>query len=188
MPSAFNTSEFRRSDGPLQHNAASAWNAGWAGQGVTIAVVDTGIDIDSPEFAGRLANASKDMFSSRGSLNATDDHGTNVSMVAGAARDGTGILGIAWGATILALRSDTPDTCVSDSGSSDPDADCSFEDGTIARAIDYAVANGARVINLSLGFSTATVDALIDARLLEAENANIIVVATYPFDYLSSRR
>lgn len=176
MPPSFNTSEFRRSDGPLQHNAASAWNIGWTGQGVTIAVADTGIDIDSPEFAGRLSSASKDMFSTRGSLNATDDHGTNVSMVAAAARNGTGILGIAWGATILALRSDTPDSCVSDSGSTDPDADCTFDDGTIADAINYAVANGARVINLSLGGDPPL--NVVRTAVRNAVNAGVVVVVS----------
>jgi subtilisin family serine protease len=158
VPTQFNTSEFRRSDGPLQHNAASAWNAGWSGQGVIIAVVDTGIDVDSPEFAGRIHSASRDMFSAtsdRG-FNATDDHGTNVSMVAAAARDNTGILGIAWNATIMALRADTPDSCVSDNGATDSEDDCSFEDAVIANAINHAVANGAKVINLSLGGESAT--------------------------------
>jgi hypothetical protein len=153
VPAQFNTSEFRRSDGPQQHNAATAWGSGWTGQGVTIAVVDTGIDIDSPEFAGRISSASRDMFSAstnRG-YNATDDHGTNVAMVAAAARDNTGILGMAWSASIMALRSDDPNSCVSDSGSTDPDADCEFADSTIAAAIDYATAHGAKVINLSLG-------------------------------------
>src|SRR5690606_13890959 len=42
--------QHRRSDGPLEHNAATAWNLGHTGQGVTIAIVDTGIDEDSPEF------------------------------------------------------------------------------------------------------------------------------------------
>jgi hypothetical protein len=152
VPTQFNTSEFRRSDGPLEHNAASAWSAGWSGQGVTIAIVDTGIDVDSPEFAGRLSSASRDMFASTGrSLDATDDHGTNVAMVAAAARDNTGILGIAWSATIMALRSDDPGSCASDSGSTDEEADCQFDDVTIAEAINHAVANGAKVINLSLG-------------------------------------
>jgi len=153
VPSQFNTSEFRRSDGPLQHNAATAWNSGWTGQGVSIAVVDTGIDVDSPEFAGRISSASRDMFdvSSTRGLNATDDHGTNVAMIAAGARDNTGILGIAWGASIMALRSDTPNSCVSDSSSTDPDADCEFADDTIALAIDYASTHGAKVINLSLG-------------------------------------
>src|SRR5690606_28030444 len=58
---AFNTAEFRRSDGPLEHNAATAWNLGNTGQGVTIAIVDTGIDEDSPEFAGRLSPLSRDI-------------------------------------------------------------------------------------------------------------------------------
>jgi subtilisin family serine protease len=110
VPSQYNTTEFRRSDGPLQHNAATAWGSGWNGQGVTIAVVDTGIDADSPEFAGRISSASRDMFGSTTSrgYNASDDHGTDVAMVAAAARDNTGIVGIAWGASIMALRSDTP--------------------------------------------------------------------------------
>ncbi len=110
VPTQFNTSEFRRSDGPLQHNAATAWASGWTGQAVKIAIVDTGIDTTSPEFAGRISPDSRDMFdttSTRG-YNATDDHGTNVAMVAAAARDNTGILGIAWGATVMALRTDTP--------------------------------------------------------------------------------
>src|SRR6478736_249675 len=153
VPSQFNTTEFRRSDGPLQHNAATAWNAGWTGQGVTIATVDTGIDVNSPEFAGRISPASRDMFSatSNRGYDATDDHGTDVAMIAAAARDNTGILGMAWGATIMALRSDTPNSCVSDSGSKDPNADCEFDDATIASAIDYAAAHSAKVINLSLG-------------------------------------
>jgi hypothetical protein len=153
VPSQYNTTEFRRSDGPLQHNAATAWGSGWNGQGVTIAVVDTGIDADSPEFAGRISSASRDMFGSTTSrgYNASDDHGTDVAMVAAAARDNTGIVGIAWGASIMALRSDTPNSCVSDSGSTDADADCEFADNTIASAIDYATTHGAKVINLSLG-------------------------------------
>jgi hypothetical protein len=116
-------------------------------------VVDTGIDTDNPEFAGRISAASRDMYSgssSRG-LDATDDHGTNVALVAAAARDNTGVLGVAWNATVMALRADTPGSCISDSGASDTEDDCSFADSTIASAVNHAVANGAKVINLSLG-------------------------------------
>jgi hypothetical protein len=178
VPSQFNTAEFRRSDGPLQHNAATAWASGWTGEGVTIAVVETGIDVDSPEFAGRLSPASRDMFdatSSRG-LDATDDHGTNVAMIAAAARDNLGILGMAWRATVMALRSDTPNSCVSDSGSTDPDADCEFNDSTVTQAIDYAVARGARVINLSLG-GDPPAQSLRDAVARAAAAGVVIVVA-----------
>src|SRR5690606_35826293 len=131
-------------------NAASAWNSGWTGSGVTIAVIDTGIDVDSPEFAGRIHSASRDMFSAASSrgYDATDDHGTNVAMIAAAARDGLGILGIAWNATVMALRADTPGSCVSD-GQTVEEMDCSFDDNAILRAVDHAMVNGAKVINLS---------------------------------------
>ncbi len=164
------------SSGPLQHNAATAWNLGWTGTGVTIATVDTGIDLTSPEFAGRISSASRDMFdatSNRG-VQATDDHGTDVAMVAAAARDNTGILGIAWGATIMALRSDTPNSCPADSGSTDPNADCQFTDRTIASAIDYAVAHGAKVINLSLGGDPAS--SLVTTAVSKAAAAGAVIV------------
>ncbi len=150
VPSAFNTAEFRRSDGPLEHNAATAWNSGRTGRGVTIAVVDTGIDEDSPEFAGRVSPLSRDMTGSNRPLTGSDDHGTNVSMVAAAARNNSGILGIAFDSTIMALRSDTVGSCAGDSAA-DSDTECSFSDSTIAAAVNYASSNGARVINLSLG-------------------------------------
>ena len=150
VPAAFNTAEFRRSDGPLEHNAATAWSLGHTGQGVTIAVVDTGIDEDSPEFTGRVSPLSRDMLGANRPLTGSDDHGTNVSMIAAAARNNTGILGIAFDSTIMALRSEEIGSCGGDNAE-DPDTDCSFADSTIAAAIDYASTNGARVINLSLG-------------------------------------
>jgi hypothetical protein len=177
VPAQFDTQEFRISDGPLQHNAATAWNLGWTGQGVTIAVVDTGIDTTSSEFAGRISPASRDMFSATSTrgYNATDDHGTDVAMVAAAARNNSGILGIAWGATVMALRSDTPGTCVEDGGSSDPKTGgCQFDDPTIASAISYAVANGAKVINLSLGGDPPS--SVVTNAVAEAAAAGVVIV------------
>ena len=149
VPTAFNTAEFRRSDGPAEHNAAAAWNAGRTGKGVTIAVIDTGIDQDSPEFAGRVSPLSKDIAGSR-PLTGVDDHGTNVAMVAAAARDNTGVVGIAYDSTIMALRSDSVGSCETESAG-DEDSGCKFSDSTIARALDYAASNGAKVVNISLG-------------------------------------
>lgn len=149
VPPAFNTAEFRRSDGPLEHNAATAWNLGHTGQGVTIAIVDTGIDEDSPEFAGRLSPLSRDIVAGR-SLSGPDDHGTNVAMIAAAARDNTGIMGIAYQSTIMALRTDAVGSCGGDNPQ-DPETDCSFPDSAIAASINYASSNGAKVINISLG-------------------------------------
>ncbi|WP_169053594.1 S8 family peptidase [Alteraurantiacibacter aquimixticola] len=170
----FNTQEFRESGGPGQHNAHAAWIGGNTGEDVTIAVIDTGIDVDSPEFAGRLSPDSTDIHGSRGQLNASDDHGTNVAMVAAAARDNTGILGIAWDATVLAIRADTPGTCGADAPGN-PNTDCEFADVDIANSIDYAVANGAQVINISLGGEGGATPVLQTA-INNATSAGVLIV------------
>ena len=175
VPSQFNTAEFRRSDGPLEHNAASAWSQGRTGQGVTIAVIDTGVDEDSPEFAGRISPLSRDMVGANRPVSGSDDHGTNVAMVAAAARDDRGILGIAYGATIMALRSDGIGSCGADNPQ-DPETDCQFSDTTIAAGVDFASRNGARVINISLGGEGAST-ALTNAVTAAANRGTLIVVS-----------
>ena len=172
VPSQFNTAEFRRSDGPEAHNAATAWSAGHTGHGVTIAIVDTGVDIDSPEFAGRISPLSKDILNAGRDVSGSDDHGTNVAMVAAAARDNTGIVGIAHNSTVLALRTDSVGSCAADS--SDSEAECSFSDSAIANAINYASANGAKVINLSLGGDGAS--STVRSAVSAAANKGVLIV------------
>ena len=150
--SAFITSEYNRSTGPAQHGALTAWTQGISGTGVTIGIVDTGIDAASPEFAGRISSASRDVAGSRTLTNAESDHGTRVALIAAAARDNTGIVGIAYNATIAAFRADSSGTCAT----ADPaklDSGCTFSDTNIAAGVNGAVAAGAKVINLSLGGS-----------------------------------
>ncbi|GGD45171.1 hypothetical protein GCM10011411_00990 [Aurantiacibacter arachoides] len=165
----------RDSDGPTQHNAPSVWASGRTGAGVTIAVVDSGIDPDSPEFAGRLSPASKDIYGSRG-LEGPDDHGTLVAMVAAAARDNTGILGMAWGSTVLAIRADEPGSCGGDNPE-DPTTDCGFTDVAVADSINHAVANGAKVINLSLGGPDPITSGLTTAVRAAVDAGVLVVVA-----------
>lgn len=174
VPAAFNTTEFRRSDGPAEHNAAAAWNAGRTGQGVTIAVIDSGIDDDSPEFAGRVSPLSKDIAGSR-PLTGYSDHGTNVAMVAAAARNSTGVVGIAFDSTVMALRSDKVGSCETETAN-DEDSGCKFEDSVIARAIDYAASNGAKVINMSLGGDGVS-QSVLTAVSAAANRGLVIVVA-----------
>lgn len=172
-PGNFDTAEFRRSDGPDFHGAVTAWQGGNTGQGETIAVIDTGIDVDSPEFAGRLHPDSQDVASNRGA-NGEDDHGTHVAMIAAAARDDTGILGIAFDATVLALRADNPGSCNPASGGSENS--CEFFDSDIATGVDQAIASGAAVINISLGGGAAS-QVLLSA-IGRAANAGIVVVVS----------
>lgn len=145
----FDTAEFRRSEGPAFHNAVTAWSRGVTGTGSKIAIIDTGIDLDNPEFAGRIDPASADVAADR-SAQQEDDHGTNVALVAAAARNSTGVVGIAYNSTIIALRADTPGSCAEEDPE-DASLGCTFNSTAIAAGIDRAVGAGATVINLSLG-------------------------------------
>lgn len=163
----YDTAEYQRSTGSVSMNAIAAYNAGATGRGVTVAVVDSGIKTDSPEFTGRISAASRDIAGSpsRG-IKDTAGHGTAVSAVIGAARNGSGNMGVAFDSTLLALRTDDPGSCDS--------SGCSHLDSDLAVAVDTAVANGARVINMSLGGS-APAGVLVDA-IGRAAAAGIVVV------------
>jgi len=144
----FNTVEYQRSNGAVQAQAIAAYNAGASGTGVIAGVVDSGIDVDSPEFAGKIHPQSADFAGSRG-LQDEGGHGTAVSSVLLGAKNDLETHGVAFGATLLVLRTDTAGTCAD----TDPDKGCTHNDNNIARAVDRAVAVGAKVINMSLGGS-----------------------------------
>ena len=167
--STFQTAEYDRSTGPSFHNAIPAWQTGATGSGVTIGVVDSGIDSASPEFTGRISAASADVVGSRGIANADSDHGTDVALIAAAARDNVGIMGVAYGATLLVARADTPGSCAAASG-------CSFDDTAIAAGINRAVASGAKVVNVSLGGSAPS--AVVTQAVAAAAAAGAVVVVS----------
>ncbi len=139
---------------------------GYTGSGVTVAVIDSGIDIDHPEFAGAIHPSSRSMVG--GSLNDIGGHGTAVAGVVGAARDGVGMHGIAFNSTILALRTDIPGTCP---------AACLYGQSELAAAVNLASLEGADVINLSLGSFGATASAFRNALVNAANNGAVIVAA-----------
>jgi hypothetical protein len=147
-PVNYDTAEYRASTGPSFHSAITAYQAGASGAGVTVGVIDSGISDPTGELTGRISAASRD-FAGHNSIADVDGHGTEVSMIVAAARNDRAILGVAWGSTLLALRTDTTAGCT---GS---DSFC-FSTTAIANALDHAVANGARVVNISLGGNSAT--------------------------------
>jgi hypothetical protein len=149
--------------------ALSAYNAGATGEGIIVGVVDSGVNPALAEFSGKINSFSQDVAGSRG-LGDDDGHGTSVAAVLLAARNNADIQGVAFGANLLALRTDTPGTCQS----TGPSSGCSYADTNIARAIDVAIANQARVINLSFGGSTA--NSTLKAAINRATAAGIIIV------------
>lgn len=147
-PVDYNSPEYQRSNAATKISAISAYNAGATGQGITAAVIDSGVNPGLPEFAGKISAASRDVAGNRG-MGDEDGHGTSVAAVLLGAKNDSDTHGVAFNATLLALRTDTPGSCANTA----PDAGCSHNDTAISSALDIAVANGARVVNMSLGGS-----------------------------------
>lgn len=107
------------------------------GEGVTVCIVDTGIDSDHPDFTGRIG-LTKD-FSGKGSVEDGNGHGTHVaSTVAGTgAASGGKYKGVAPAASIMVAK------VLSDSGGG--------RMSDVMAGVEWAVQNGAHILNLSLG-------------------------------------
>ncbi len=153
----------------VQSGAIAAYNAGATGAGVVAAVIDSGIAVNSVEFSGRIHAASADLAGSRG-LQDEGGHGTAVSSVLLGAKNDSATHGVAFGAQLLVARTDTVGSCANTA----PDQGCSHNDNAIARGVDLAVANRARVINLSLGGSPA--NSTLRSAIGRATAAGVILV------------
>lgn len=81
-------------------NANRAYEMGFTGSGVHVGVLDSGLDITHPEFIGRLSGISLDTTTSGPVLGDPVGHGTHVTGILGANRDGIGMMGVAHGALI----------------------------------------------------------------------------------------
>jgi serine protease len=137
------------------------------GAGAIVAVIDTGVLATHPDLGGRLLPG-HDFVDNDATPQDGNGHGTHVSgIVAANEGNGVGIAGVAPGAAVLPLRA------LGDDGSGDT--------ANVAKAIDYAVAHGAQVINLSLGSDVPLVGAAGDtdfnAALGRAAAANVTIVA-----------
>ena len=169
--------------------ASAAWDVRTDASTVIVAVIDSGVRLDHPDIAANLwrntreipgngrdddGNGYVDDVNGINAItntgNPTDDlgHGTHVAGIIGAVGDnGTGISGVAWRVQIMPLKFLRGGT---GRGSTSDAIQC----------IDYAIANGAHIINASYGavsneltqFDPAEFDAVRQAR-----DAGIIFVA-----------
>ncbi|MFN4296458.1 MAG: S8 family peptidase [Brevundimonas sp.] len=147
--------------------AIEAFNAGATGRGITVGVVDTGIDFNNDDLRDNISPLSTDVIIGRNAPQGTDNHGTLVSGVIGAAFNGFGTIGVAYESTILSIRADISDC-------NDPDDTACFRSSDLVRALDFAVANGARVINLSLG-GEGPLGGAFEAAMQRAVNAGVVL-------------
>lgn len=168
-PTGFDTAEYRAAYGLDRMRLLPTYNAGYNGNGQTIAVIDTGIDVDHPDLDANIDARSRDIVTNvPADLNDTVGHGTAVAGVAAAERNGAGIHGVAFAADILAIRADALGPCF-------PSTTCGFAEVDLLNALDYARQQGASVINMSIG-GAAPLGAPFLAALQRAVNAGIIVV------------
>ena len=171
----------------LQWNFYGAFGVGaleaWAnlagsapgGRGVRVAVLDTGVAYRnlgrfrrSPDFAGTRFVAPYDFVDRTPYPVDRNGHGTHVAgTIAESTNNGLGVSGLAWGATIMPVRV--------------LDARGYGDATTIARGIRYAVRHGAKVINMSLEFSTSVRRSEIPditAALRYASRRGVVVVGS----------
>lgn len=106
---------------------------------VVVAVVDSGIDLDHPEFLGRIGKGACFGYCTGAALLGDDDfgHGTHVAGIIGAASNGVGNTGVAPNTILLPIK------VLDSTGYGDTD--------TLQKGIRAAVLGRARVINMSLG-------------------------------------
>ncbi|MGM3304572.1 S8 family peptidase [Anabaena sp. WFMT] len=162
-------------------NAPAAWERGHTGQGIVVAVLDTGVDYNHTDLNDNIWTNSKEIagngidddgngyiddiqgwnFNSTNN-NVLDDngHGTHVSGTIAGENNGSGVTGIAYNAKIMAVK------VLDENGSG------SYSN--IAKGIYYAVDNGANVINLSLGGNSG--NNTLKSALEYASSKGVIVV------------
>jgi len=145
--------------------AAHQWSRG---RGVTVAVVDTGIDLSHPDIRGRVRLA-RNFVDDDAAQFSRDRHGTAVAgVLAAAANNGIGIVGVAPEVELLALKA-----CWY--GPAGGSAVCNTL--TLAAALAAAIEQRVQVINLSL---SGPADPLLRRLVERALGTGIAVVAAIP--------
>lgn len=173
--------------------APTAWDQS-TGQGIVVAVVDTGSDLTHPDLAANLwqnPGETAGNFQDDDGNGFVDDvrgwdfvsndadpfddhaHGTHVAgTIAAVAGNGAGVAGVAWRAKIMSLKG------LDGGGSGDSDK--------LAEAIVYAAENGAHVINMS--WRSIGVPEVVEDALAAAYDLGVVLVAAAGNDYTEAWR
>ncbi len=147
--------------GPEAIGARAAWAYTRGRAEIVVAVLDTGVDLAHPDLAGRLVPGTD---VGAGDSDPTDEngHGTSVAgIIAAASGNGLGISGVAPAVVVMPVK------VMGDDGS--------IWEPTVAEGIEWAVAHGARVVNLSLAGDEES--PAIDAAIDDARARGVVVVA-----------
>ena len=169
--------------------AVAAWQKVSSSKAITVAVVDSGVDVAHPDLKDQIWINAKEIpgngiddegngyiddingwnFFQGNNLPADlDGHGTHVAGTIGASsNNNVGITGIAWGSPLMAIKV-LP--------SEEERIDTPGEANAIAYGIRYAADNGAKIINLSLGSDTDDL-VLKEAVIYAASKGALLITA-----------
>ncbi len=148
--------------GVARVHAPAAWDTP-QGAGVKVAIIDTGIDLNHPDLAGKVDGGYSAITKTENPADYQDDngHGTHVSGTVAALRDGKGVVGVAPKARLYAVKV--------------LDADGSGNLSDVIDGIIWATKNGMQVANMSLG---APSDSPAMHRAVQfAKGSGLIIVA-----------
>ena len=155
---------FKKQWGLRMIGAPRAWPIS-TGAGVTVAVLDTGVDVGHPDLKAGVAPGGRDLVDGDRDPVDEDGHGTHVAGIILARRNGSGIVGVAPEARLLTIR-----VC-----------DDSCQANVVARGIRVATDEQADIINLSLSSSLISETngdlGLLRKALDYARRQGVIVVA-----------
>ncbi|KZE52794.1 peptidase S8 [Brevibacillus parabrevis] len=138
-----------------------SWDVSEGSSDVIVAVVDTGVDLKHPEFAGKLVEG-YNVLTDNNKPEDDNGHGTHVSgVIAAKTNNADGIAGMSWNSKLMPIKA--------------IGADGSGSAVDIAQGIYWATDHGADVINLSVGNYTSS--AALKEACRYAFEKNVILVA-----------
>lgn len=142
--------------------AATAWDT-TNGAGVTIAILDTGVNGTHPDLAANMV-AGWNIYDNNSNTSDVYGHGTAVAGVAAAAGNNmAGAAGLAWGAKIMPVRISQPDGLATYSA--------------MAKGITWAADQGAKVANLSYQTVAGSSTVINAAAYLRSKGGVLVVCA-----------
>jgi thermitase len=142
--------------------ADSAWSITTGSTGVTIAMIDSGVDTTHPDLASKIVGG-WNFLTNSSTIVDTMGHGTQTAGTAAAiGNNGVGVSGVVWQNPIMPL------VVVDSTGNA------SYSN--IASAITYAANHGARIVNISIGGSSAS--STLQSAVTYAWNLGTVVFAS----------
>lgn len=135
-PRRFETPEYLAQKALPVVNASTLYARGGTGQGVTVALIDSGLNQALPEFDGRVADPGYDFVKQQPGTVDVKGHGTQMAGILAANKNDRGIHGIAFNAQLIPMRFGD-------------DKEPFYFDSEIAQAWTLAHAKGARIFSNS---------------------------------------